>query len=358
MFLQVQSVIQDLRDKQEIAEAQLRLAKLQVSKNETKKEKQNSTVQASLGKEALPLVSQQSHQSVPFSCPQQFLTLSPNVTNLPLPSHPPTPPAAAAPQLPTQLLQNTIPSIPQQESYHPLPVLTPETTHQQYHVPPTQQSQPSAHQAYQPPPHLPLNLQLPQLLFTMSNPQVHSLSHHPEQFPHMPSHSIHKSSETPGRSPPPQKFNVGSFQQMHNQPLNRHYSESTSANTQTQGLQSHGPANVIDCYHYGASPTHSGSSNIKPLQPLSTPPVPGSENSCSQLPTAQILPHAIPTASGVDDGSSSGGNGNRLPVDDVVDKVVAMGFRRDLVRATVKKLTENGQLADLNVVLDKLMNNG
>lgn len=35
-----------------------------------------------------------------------------------------------------------------------------------------------------------------------------------------------------------------------------------------------------------------------------------------------------------------------------------MGFSKEQVRATVRKLTENGQSVDLNVVLDKLMNDG
>lgn len=47
---------------------------------------------------------------------------------------------------------------------------------------------------------------------------------------------------------------------------------------------------------------------------------------------------------------------NRVPVDEVIDKVASMGFGRDQVRATVRKLTENGTSVDLNVVLDKLMN--
>lgn len=59
-----------------------------------------------------------------------------------------------------------------------------------------------------------------------------------------------------------------------------------------------------------------------------------------------------------DAGSGSGGTGDRIPTDDVVDNVVAMGFRRDVVRATVRKLTETGQSVDLNMVLDVLMNNG
>ena len=83
-----------------------------------------------------------------------------------------------------------------------------------------------------------------------------------------------------------------------------------------------------------------------------------------QLPTARVLPHALPTASvpaagsGSGSGSGSPGSGNRVPIDDVVDKVTNMGFPRDLVRATVRRLTENGQSVDLNVVLDKLMNDG
>lgn len=79
-----------------------------------------------------------------------------------------------------------------------------------------------------------------------------------------------------------------------------------------------------------------------------------------QLPTARILPQALPTASGVGggSGSGSGGSGNRVPIDDVVDKVTNMGFSKEQVRATVRKLTENGQSVDLNVVLDKLMNDG
>jgi L-tryptophan--pyruvate aminotransferase len=45
-----------------------------------------------------------------------------------------------------------------------------------------------------------------------------------------------------------------------------------------------------------------------------------------------------------------------VPIDDVIDKVATMGFSKEQVRATVCKLTENGQNVDLNVVLDKLMN--
>jgi len=76
---------------------------------------------------------------------------------------------------------------------------------------------------------------------------------------------------------------------------------------------------------------------------------------------ARPLPQGLPMASAISSGGSGGGSdsprsGNRAPVDDVIDKVVSMGFPRDQVRGTVRTLTENGQAVDLNVVLDKLMN--
>lgn len=86
---------------------------------------------------------------------------------------------------------------------------------------------------------------------------------------------------------------------------------------------------------------------------------PGGGSGFPQLPTARILPQSLPTAAAVGGGGSgSGSGGNRVPIDDVVDKVTSMGFPREQVRGTVRKLTENGQAVDLNVVLDQLMTDG
>lgn len=49
---------------------------------------------------------------------------------------------------------------------------------------------------------------------------------------------------------------------------------------------------------------------------------------------------------------------SHMPIEKVVDDVASMGFPRDKVRSVVRKLTENGQSVDLNVVIDKLMNGG
>ena len=86
-----------------------------------------------------------------------------------------------------------------------------------------------------------------------------------------------------------------------------------------------------------------------PFAPTGAPS--GGSGSYGKLPTAQILPQATPVSS-----SPSASSGNRVAVDDVVDKVATMGFSKEQVRATVRRLTENGQNVDLNVVLDKLMN--
>ncbi|EEF51950.1 conserved hypothetical protein [Ricinus communis] len=378
ILTEVHGGIKDLRDKQEISEAQVQMAKLQVCKDAQQLEKQNSIVQLSSHTEASSSVSQQSNQplAIPVVCPQLALAFSSSMSNMPLQNHCPTTPAAprlatpsashlhivaaTAPQVPTQLPQNAIPSVSQQEPYYQLPISTPGTSHQQY-VPPTQQSQQSLHlhQPYQPPPHLPLNSHPPQLHqvrlpITVVDPRVNS--YHPEELPYAPSHGIQKPSQLHDRPHPPQVFDVGSTHRTHGcQPSNFFDSESASANLRGQGLQPRGYDNTGDYYYM---PTHSGTSTLKPLQPSLSPPVTTDDLNYSRLPTARTLPHAIPTASAVDGGSSSGGSGNRVPVDDVVDKVVGMGFRRDTVRATVKKLTENGQSVDLNVVLDKLMNNG
>jgi hypothetical protein len=79
-----------------------------------------------------------------------------------------------------------------------------------------------------------------------------------------------------------------------------------------------------------------------------------------RLPTAQPVQHAMPTGREREGPAASSGatplSTNRLSIDEVIDKVAVMGFSKDQVRAVVRRLTENGQSVDLNIVLDKLMN--
>lgn len=378
-FLQVQDGIKDLKDKQEIAETQLQLqlAKLQVSKDGAQSGEKSSTVQTSSMKEAISSVSQQFPQPV---TPQVVNPQQPNVpystvANVPPQSCHPTMLAAAAPQLPTpatahlptfaatsplppfQSPQNIIHSVSPQEAYYAPPA---ETGYQQFNMPSAQQSHssPPHHQNYGLPSNLPPNCQLPQPPqlqppLPATNPQFHHQSGpHAENLPFM----IQRSSQPEGLSST-QQFNVGFTQLSGDQPLKKYNSEFVSTSLQAQGLTPQGQFRAYDFYRRGVSPARSDSIT-KTFRPSSFPQAQDGDSTHSQLPTAQVLPYAIPTAFAVDSESNSGGGGNSGQVDDVIDKVVAMGFRRDLVRATVKKLTENGQSIDLNLVLDKLMNNG
>uniref|UniRef100_A0A5B6Z8F3 DUF1421 domain-containing protein n=1 Tax=Davidia involucrata TaxID=16924 RepID=A0A5B6Z8F3_DAVIN len=336
---EVQSGVQVVRDKQEIVEAHLQLAKLQVSKVEQQSETQNTVQQAA----SAP---QQSHQQLP-----PVAIIQPP-SGLPPPNAPPPPTSQQnlppPVQLQNQFPQNQIPSVPQRESYFPPPGQTQEVTNQQFQLPPPQQLQPpppAPQQQYQPPPH-PQYLQPPPLpqqhpsLSAVSPPQPQpSLGHHPEETPYMPSQNY-----------PSQQF-YGTPSHMYEPPSSRQGSGFSTA---------YGPSSgPSDPYPYGGSPSQYGSGSTMKPQQLSPPAMAQSGGSSyPQLPTARMLPHALPTASGMGSGSGSAGTGNRVPIDDVVDRVTNMGFSRDQVRATVRKLTESGQSVDLNVVLDKLMNDG
>ncbi|GAV58295.1 DUF1421 domain-containing protein, partial [Cephalotus follicularis] len=292
-LIEVQGVIQDIRDTQEIAEAKLQLEKLMLSKCNQQMGKQNKSISA---QDALP------------SAPQQNRSISPpQIADIPFKvppyqphQYPPLTPAATAPQLPSQIPKNIFPSAPQPEYYYNPPGLSPENICQQYHLALNQQPQPpftpALHELHQP------SLQHPPVSQVSQLPQMQPPFNFPSGHSHLPQHS---DSDNP--------------------------------------------------YTYGSSFRYS-SSNIKSSQDSMYYSAPGSGSAHSRLPTAKILPHALPTASSVDARTNYSADGKGVPVDDVVDKIVAMGFRRDLVRATARKLSENEQSVDLNVVLDKLMN--
>ncbi|KAI3970456.1 hypothetical protein MKX01_024103 [Papaver californicum] len=359
---EVQTGVQFLRDKHEIAEAHLQLAKLQASKVDKQSEIPNSTTHSDTMQPAF--ASQQSPQH-PVVPQQPLPVISP-------PNAPPPPPHQNTyqVQLP-QATQNQIPSIPQRETYFPPPGQLADATQQPYQLPPAQPSQPAApHQRFQPvppqlPPHYSQASQLPQHhqpVGPMNPPLPHhqtSISHHSEENHYAPPSSYPPSiRQSPSITQPPS--GPSSSRQFYG---NSRMQESPASQTNSGFSAGYIPspgANFNESYAYSGSPSHySNTSAMKPPpQHLSSPSAP-SGGGYPRLPTAQLLPQALPTASSVSGGSgssNSGGSGNRVPIDDVVDKVVLMGFSRDQVRTTVRKLTENGQSVDLNVVLDKLMN--
>lgn len=155
----------------------------------------------------------------------------------------------------------------------------------------------------------------------------------------------------PAMKPSSQHTYSGSIPKIHEQPLSNHQSEFP-----LKHMQSYGNSNSYDNFYTG-SPSKYSTTKMRDSQLPSSSMVKDSATNLSQLPKAQILPHALPMASDVNSESGSSETGNSQRVDDVVDNVVAMGFRRDIVRAMVRKMIENRQSVEVNVVLDKLMNN-
>ncbi|KAI8543740.1 hypothetical protein RHMOL_Rhmol08G0241700 [Rhododendron molle] len=372
---EVQDGVLFLKDKQEITETLLQLAKLQGSKSDPQPEDPKTAGQSKSAPKAPSPASEQSPQPplVSGAFSPALPTLIPDTSST-LHYQNATPGGApvAAP-VHSQTLQNPIPSCPPPEPYYFPAGKALEATYQQYNVSPTQESRPpppAPPHFYKPALNLPQvmgeSTQRPQFRPPLHevNPQnQHSWTHHPPEElppygpypPHNYRPNIHQSSSLPADGPPiHHQFYLDSSQQLHGQPVKGPNSEFPSGYSQTPEHANFGNMNP-----YGGSSSHYRSSTMKPweITPSSSAQGGGS-NYYTQLPKAQILPHALPTASIVDTGSSSGWTGNKAPIDDVVDRVTAMGFRRDLVRATVRKLVLAGMSVDLNVVLDKLMNDG
>ncbi|KAK7271649.1 hypothetical protein RJT34_27725 [Clitoria ternatea] len=361
---EVQSGVQTIKDKQDIVQAQLQLAKLQVSKTDQQSETQTTSVIVDPTQQAAS-ASLHSQQQLP--APVNHLPQS--IPVVPPPNAPPQPPPQQGMpppvQHPNQFSQNQIPAAPQRDSYFQPPVQPQETPNQQYQVPLSQQPhpQPAAppHQQYQqtphsqysqPAPHLPQ----PQPSVSPMNPLPQlqpALPHHVEEPPYVPSQNYPPNLRQPpsqsptGPPPPPQQFYGTPPPHGYEPPSSR----SSTGYSSGYGTLS-GPA---EPYRYGGPPQYN--SALKPQLPTASGTSSGGSG-YPQLPTARVLPQAIPTASAVSGGSGSAGTGSRVSIDDVVEKVASMGFPRDHVRATVRKLTENGQSVDLNAVLDKLMNDG
>jgi hypothetical protein len=103
---------------------------------------------------------------------------------------------------------------------------------------------------------------------------------------------------------------------------------------------SQGGSGFSESYGYSGSPSHRGNAGMKPSSPFaSSGPSSWGSGNYGRLPTAQVLPQAVPASSSR---ASSGSSGNRAPLDDVVEKVATMGFSREQVRATVRRLAERG----------------
>ncbi|XP_010037529.2 vegetative cell wall protein gp1 [Eucalyptus grandis] len=416
LLREVQSCTRDLRDKEDIAQAQLQILKLQIRKNEAREEKKGNSTRTNSGQQKAAPKTQQSAESLPVPVvrSQQFASSLPYLsTNLPH-SNASTIPMGTPPQHPSQLAQNTSHFISLPELNSQPPNLPPQGSHQQHHTPLVSHSQSTPPVPYFPslpavpypskPVPTPQDFRLP-LPYSAGAPQTNFhenyheplISHsHPEpqgpplpsspalQFPsnpvptapdfglpygvpsaqphNEPTHDLNELTYIPSQNYPQSSHALpgmpfisshqlqSPFAETYDQPTSRPYTELLGGHWSAAGSSNFNSVDPRGKYNSGHGNSSTGTSSL---------PAPGMGNDYSQLPVARILPHALPTASPIGSDSSSGeSRGNRGPMDDVIDKAVAMGFRRDLVRATAKRLEAQGQHPDLNLLLDTLMSTG
>eukprot|EP00850_Spirogloea_muscicola_P019981 SM000203S06157 [mRNA] locus=s203:121739:125163:- [translate_table: standard] len=117
-------------------------------------------------------------------------------------------------------------------------------------------------------------------------------------------------------------------------------------------------------YEAQASAPNSSPMQYRFAQPVASAPTTSTGiSSYPRLQMAQPVGSPPPLAREANSGSAAQGGSaplgtSRVPIDKVIEDVSAMGFSKDQVRTVVRRLTENGQAVDLNIVLDKLMNGG
>ncbi|KQK02888.1 hypothetical protein BRADI_2g04297v3 [Brachypodium distachyon] len=403
MLREVQVGVQIMRDKQEIVETLVNLAKLQAPKTETHSSENSGVGQADSRQQSVApqqAAVQPQHQVTTPSQPQAFPALPapnappppPMLQNQPpaqfvghsphsqMPSVPPVASVTSVPALPndpyympsaqqTEAIhqQYQSPPVPQPQAppappqqYQAPPVPQPQAPRappQQYQAPPVPQPQapPAPPQQYQPPSHFPQYSQPPQSANV--NPSGPLALPAPQQTEYVPPHSYPPNVRPPSAYMPPPSEPAPPFYGQNPGMYEPPASRPNSGTPPSYGSTGYGPqggSGFSDSYGYTGSPSHRGNAGMKPTPFAPSGPTSGGGGNSygSRLPTAQILPQAAPVSS-----SPTGSSGNnRVAIDDVVEKVSTMGFSREQVRATVRRLTENGQNVDLNVVLDKLMN--
>ncbi|KEH24795.1 hypothetical protein MtrunA17_Chr6g0449551 [Medicago truncatula] len=340
------SEVQNVKDKQDILQAQL----------ETQTSVISNLVQQALSLSASALL--QSQQYLPQSIHVVSTAIAPPQHGLPSPI-----------QLPNQFPQIPNPTVLQRDPYLPPPVQSQEIPNQQYQLPLIQQPRPQPgalpHQQYQqtphsqysqPAPHLPQQ----QLPHSSGNPPQlqSSMGHRLEEPPYAPFQNYPPNLRHPPTLPqgyePLSSISGASYSSGYDtlpgpaEP-NR-YGRPPQYGTPPQGYEPPSSrfgasyssrydtlSEIAEPNRYGGPPQYGGKQ--PQLHTASVAYISGS--GYPQLPTAYILPQAIPTESSVSFGSGSPGAGNRVSVDHVVEKVATMGFPREHVRAIVRKLTEN-----------------
>ncbi|XP_028769954.1 uncharacterized protein LOC114727411 [Neltuma alba] len=317
MMTEVQSGIQDLRDKQKIAEVQLQLAMVQQIRVDLQSKQQNRNTQnKGVQQQVSSAHSQdcQPHPS-PAACQQKLSDL---------PSYAPP----CSPQNSLQIPANTATAVLQQLGQNQSNFV------QQYQTctRPQLPTLDSANRQH--------CMRLTQPPVTQYRPYMNSSFSESSQLPHpqAPYSTLHASVNQGHHQPPKQPYMPPEYSCLPIPVL-------PSATGKTPLHQQPGNGNASD--YVARPPPDYWSLATKTSQPP-----------LSFSPTPKALPRALPMALDVKEASSSRGTESNVSIEDIVENAVAMGFRRNAVKATVKKLAENEQPVDLNLVLDKLINSG
>lgn len=358
ILLQVHRSVQILRDKQELADTQKELAKLQLAQKESSRSQQEV-------KSATPASDPKKSEDVPEMHNQQLALALPHQV-------------APQPSLPTRPTEQQ-----QQQQQQPPPVsipassqMTSQTINQQpsYYLPATQLPNPAAQPQPQPQPpqgpYLPADPQYrmnPVQGQVNQPPQAQQFPQYQQQWPQpvsQPAQPQLVQSQTQIRAPP--SVYPAYIQ---NQPPNPHPQEQQQLTSSlpmqmpTPGAPQHG-LNRADAGPYGyGGPSRPLQAQLPPPQPMKGDGYPtpgGSYVTYDGYPQANAFlhnPHPQPPTSAGHSMIRAPSPTQFLrsrPYGELIDKLVSMGYRGDHVASVIQRLEESGQPVDFNTVLDRL----
>eukprot|EP00250_Pteridium_aquilinum_P005963 c15971_g1_i1 orf=221-1942(-) len=362
---EVHTGVQLLHDKQKLDEAKSQLTKLHLN---DQKPAIGGVSQPPTDGWQQPRFSKEEVQQVAYAEPppqlaQHLPPQYPPQAHSQYPHAPPPPPPQMQAFVASQPMPSSMngPSNPTtQQSYPPtVQHLPAQPSMQQVPPPAPQHSMPISSFHSQPPPQPPpqssYNLPMETAAYSHMQPQHH---HPAAPTPYLPEPPQYPAGTHGGPRQQPMPQEVLHPSQQHSSVGPQHMYESaagrvghTASSMPPSYAQVPAPKPVPPVSMYEtASGGGYGTPSYRAAQPVPSAPS-GGGASYPRLPTAQPLQHGLPASSGGSSGPSS-----RSPLDEVIERVVAMGFSREQVRAVVRQLTENGQSVDMNVVLDKLMN--
>ncbi|CAN7014859.1 hypothetical protein IGI04_013339 [Brassica rapa subsp. trilocularis] len=328
---EVRRSVQILRDKQELADTQKDLARLQVV------QKDSSSPSHSQKSEETPVPEAKKSESSSDAHNQQLALALPHQI----------PPAQPQPQ---QQQQYYMPPTPQlQNTPAPVP------------APPTQPQAPPAQAQFMPPPPAPSH---------PSSAQTQSFPQYQQNWPPQPQARPQSSGGYPTYSPAP--------------PSNQSPVEPSPSSMQMPSSYAGPPQQSMQGYGYAAPPPQAPQQTKMSYShqtgdayvPSGPPPPPGYANAMyeggrMQYPPPQPPPpqqqqgqHYMqgPQGGGYAPQQHQAGGGNtgtpppvmRSKYGELIEKLVSMGFRGDHVMSVIQRMEESGQPIDFNALLDRL----